>query len=267
MDHHAFAQFLYKGQLVFEFGFRNEVKIPFCRYHSHDSFELVYHLKGDGIFASSGGENVHFDEKSIVIHAPGVRHSQTTRVPGEDACIHFSAPGNMSALLGEYYHVQPFDDPNVANDILSLTDGPSPISTLEKAACNHRISAIIARLLGSRSTQTGQAQTLQPDYASAAFAHLREKLGTIANLESVAAALGVSYDHLRHLFKEKFGKSMKEQLSELRFDKSKQLLAQTPLPLKAIADLCGYTSDRYFCMAFKTAQGMTPGEFRAKYRS
>lgn len=258
------VHFLSNGNLSFELGFRHILKSPHYGFHSHGAFELVYHVKGDGVFSCETGEAVRFEERSVVIHPPRSRHSQTTRVPAEDACIHFNAPDNLSEAFGGYFILQSLDDATLANEILNLAEIPSPVSSLEKSACNHTISAIIAKLLVCAETpdrrQTGS--TPPTDYASAAFAYIRENLAAITDMEQVARELGISYDHLRHVFRKKFGTSMKERMSAMRLEKSRRLLAQTSLPLKAIAAMAGYTSDRYFCMAFKAVEGMTPGGYR-----
>jgi AraC-like DNA-binding protein len=267
MDFQGFERYLANDNLTFELGYRNVLNVAHCGFHSHGSFELVYHLRGDGVIACGDGTGARFSEKSVVIHAPDILHSQTTRLPGEDACILFSAPKELSSALGDYFYSESLPSIVVAAEIQGLIDAPSPLSTLEKAAADHGISAIVARLLGSVDSASRNDNSARLDHASAAFNYIRENLGTITNLEHVATAVNLSYDHLRHLFKGKFGKSMKEQLSEMRISKSKGLLEHTPLPLKAIADMCGYSSDRYFCMVFKSMEGMTPGEFRHRARS
>ena len=47
-----------------------------------------------------------------------------------------------------------------------------------------------------------------------------------------------------------------------RFERAKDLLAQSGLPLGAIADQLGFGSQSHFTRAFHTAVGVTPSEFR-----
>jgi AraC-like DNA-binding protein len=262
MDIQKLTGFLQKSLFEFELGYRNLIMVPNCPLHSHESFELVYHVKGRGMVGLSGGKSVPFEEKSVAIHPPRIRHRQKTSAPGEDVCLYFSGPKELDAVFDEFFAIPRLDDAWLVGAIFNLADSPSPISPLEKAAFNHTVSVIVAKIAGRQTSNHGGTGTPHPDYPSAAFSHLRENMHSITNLAHVAESLDISYDHLRHLYLKRYGRTMKEELSSMRIDKAKQLLAQTPLPLKAIARQCGYSSDRYFCMAFKSETGMTPGNFK-----
>ncbi|MFW5742485.1 MAG: helix-turn-helix domain-containing protein [Spirochaetota bacterium] len=41
-----------------------------------------------------------------------------------------------------------------------------------------------------------------------------------------------------------------------------QLLATTALPVKAVAERCGFENASYLCRVFRTSTGMTPGQSR-----
>jgi AraC-like DNA-binding protein len=43
------------------------------------------------------------------------------------------------------------------------------------------------------------------------------------------------------------------------------LLENSTLPLKAIADGCGFASERHLCSIFKKLRGVSPGAFRANH--
>ena len=71
-----------------------------------------------------------------------------------------------------------------------------------------------------------------------------------------------NYDSLRHSFKNAFGCSPREMLFRLRIQQAKNLLLETPLSVKEIADRVGYQRQHEFARAFKLEVGVSPSEWR-----
>lgn len=87
----------------------------------------------------------------------------------------------------------------------------------------------------------------------------------VGPLSAVAAAVGVSYDHLRHLFRSAYGMSMKQFLIRTQLDRAKAVLVGNPqYPLKRVAELCGFSSEPHFSMCFRAGTGQSPGGFRRR---
>ena len=60
-----------------------------------------------------------------------------------------------------------------------------------------------------------------------------------------------------------YGTSIKNDLLDLRMKKAKELLKVIPaIPLKEIADLCGFNDQFYFSKVFKKYNNMNPVDFR-----
>ncbi|MBL8025662.1 MAG: helix-turn-helix domain-containing protein, partial [Fibrobacteres bacterium] len=51
-------------------------------------------------------------------------------------------------------------------------------------------------------------------------------------------------------------------LSELRFEKAKELLRMTSLPLQTIAQQSGFANINYLCTVFRKQIGLTPLQYR-----
>lgn len=77
-----------------------------------------------------------------------------------------------------------------------------------------------------------------------------------------AAAMAVSPVHLRRLFRAAYGLPPHRYWMRRRLDAARELLRQTSLPLKEIAQRCGFYDEYHFSRKFKSAQGVPPGEFR-----
>jgi AraC-like DNA-binding protein len=98
--------------------------------------------------------------------------------------------------------------------------------------------------------------------AQEACAYIREHFACIDRMQEVADHVGVSYDHLRHVFKRDRGMGLNEFLSMVRMERAKSLLLHSRLPIKTIASQCGFKTDRYFSTCFRQAVGLSPGRFR-----
>lgn len=92
--------------------------------------------------------------------------------------------------------------------------------------------------------------------------YVADHYGENLRLGDLAGVLGFSEGHFARTFRKKFGCSFVEYLTQYRLEKSKQLLADTQVPIEQIAYRVGLNSHSYFCTCFKRACGMTPGAYR-----
>lgn len=83
-------------------------------------------------------------------------------------------------------------------------------------------------------------------------------------IADIADYIGLSYSHVRKIFKDKTGKNIVDYINSLRINEAKKLLINTDLCIKDLAPLVGYNSDQTFSRIFKKLEGVTPGEYRAK---
>ena len=86
------------------------------------------------------------------------------------------------------------------------------------------------------------------------------------SLESIAKQFHLSPNYLSTQYKKHTGKTIVQEITDLRIDCAKQRLANTILSMHDIAESVGFNSTEYFFRIFKKHTGMTPGEFRAKAR-
>jgi hypothetical protein len=70
------------------------------------------------------------------------------------------------------------------------------------------------------------------------------------------------YDSLRHRFKDIFGASPRQLLLQLRMQKAKNLLLDTPMSIAEIAETLGYERQHEFARAFRKHAGASPSEWR-----
>lgn len=83
------------------------------------------------------------------------------------------------------------------------------------------------------------------------------RLGYLANM------MGFSEGHFARIFRKEFGMTFVQYLTECRIQRSKELLADTCIPIEQIGYQVGINSYSYFCTCFKRSCGVSPGTYRA----
>ena len=84
--------------------------------------------------------------------------------------------------------------------------------------------------------------------------------------DAVAREIGISRDHLRHVFKVETGKTVLDRLTDIRMERAKRLLDEGALKVYEIAERVGYRNGQYFSQVFRKATGMTPLDYMEKRR-
>jgi AraC family L-rhamnose operon regulatory protein RhaS len=93
-------------------------------------------------------------------------------------------------------------------------------------------------------------------------AELPQRFYEPADLDHVAAALGMSRRRFTQLFRAVTGSAWLDFLTRLRIDYACQLLRQTQRSVLAVAFECGYEDLSSFYRAFKRHAGLPPAEWR-----
>ena len=96
----------------------------------------------------------------------------------------------------------------------------------------------------------------------AAIGRIRADACSGLTAAEVAESFGCSRRLAEMRFREATGRSILEEIREVRLEKAKRLLRDPLRELSVIAGLCGYESDTTFRRVFREATGMTMGEWR-----
>lgn len=70
--------------------------------------------------------------------------------------------------------------------------------------------------------------------------------------------------YVARVFRKAYGVSPKQYLDARRIDSAKNLLSNSAIPIKEIADNLCFSSSQHFSTTFHQATGLTPSEFRAR---
>ena len=87
-----------------------------------------------------------------------------------------------------------------------------------------------------------------------------------ATLRETASHFGYSSSHFSTLIKEGTGQTFLQIIRSIKLEQACRALRETSLSNIAICELVGYDSPEHFMRTFKKNYGMTPGEYRRKYK-
>ncbi len=236
-----------------------------CDVHSHPEVEIVFHPTGRGVSRAGGGPDTPFIAGDAVVYAARQVHDQVMDVPGEDFCVQIAVPSWIGKAPRYGFHVTALDDPSLVEDLRALSQDRVRVSGAEQVILNLRATSALFTLIHRASERQPPAALDRPEhYVRTAEEYIRENFATLRSLRATAAAAGVGYDHLRHVFKERRGRSLVRYLNEVRMERAKTLLVHSRLPLKQIAAMCGFRDEYYFSAVFRRHVRMPPGRYRAR---
>ena len=92
--------------------------------------------------------------------------------------------------------------------------------------------------------------------------YLQEHCSESADIEKLAAEVGLSPNYLRSLFKEATGKTILEYNTEMRLQRAAELLKNKKNKVREVSLAVGYENVSYFGVVFQKRFGVTPNEYR-----
>ncbi len=239
----------------------------------HDFLEVFYVLEGAGSFRIA--ENGHpCSAGDVIVVPPGAVHqiedSPTQPLALYGICV---APA-VYRTLGELADVLPAGRLSVPELLRpQLRAGLRQMlfeQTLAWPGHQALLTGLALQLLGllQRSRTAPRPLVAAPTDHHAAVqqyvAELARRFFEPADLDQVAARLGMSRRRFTQLFRAVTGTSWLDYLTGLRIDYACQLLRQTPRSITAIAFECGYEELSSFYRAFRRRTGVPPSDWRRR---
>ena len=99
-------------------------------------------------------------------------------------------------------------------------------------------------------------------YYDCALDYIHENYKKDIDINVIAESVGLSYSHLRKVFKDETGDNIINYINNMRINESKRILCQTNMTIKEIALNLGYNNEQSFVRFFKKYEKVSPGEFR-----
>lgn len=241
----------------------------------HCNAEWEFHFIGEGecrVDVSQAQYRLCAGQALLI--EPGVYHQAKTLSPQlSHFTLGFTLPdGPVYRQLSETVAAKPVFTPNntVCNTIQRLWDETNAGDTFTDAYTEALLRCLTVELL-----RFLQIKEVTPkDKPSAAETQLTQTIDTFfeqhfadaSGEEALARKLHFSRRHLVRILKKHYGMSFREKLNHARMDYAAFLLRTTDRTVGSIGTEVGYGSESAFFKVFRNSFGMTPKQYRAKYK-
>lgn len=110
------------------------------------------------------------------------------------------------------------------------------------------------------------SDTKPPGWLALAREIIRYRYAESFTLSEIAAAVGVHPNHLARAFRQFFHCTVGDYVRRLRLEEATHHLYESSLSLTEIAFAVGFSDQSHFSRLFKSHTGLTPTQFRAKFK-
>lgn len=97
--------------------------------------------------------------------------------------------------------------------------------------------------------------------------YIGNNLTSELSVGSICKTFFISKNHLYKYFKISYGTTVNEYITLKRTEKAKELLIKTSEPIYSVCEKAGIDNYTYFCRLFKKREGLTPTEYRKKFKN
>lgn len=128
-------------------------------------------------------------------------------------------------------------------------------------------SAILKSLLTKLHRHSIESTSNATHAVSKLIAYVKANYNKPLNNEDLSSMTGYHEYHLNRLFTKHTGTSVHQYILNIRINEAKKLLLNTNLSLTSIAEQIGFNSNTYFSTYFKRVVGISPLEFRKRFKN
>ena len=165
------------------------------------------------------------------------------------------------------------DDPNSLISIKELSQNNfEGVDELDEA-CRH-IPVIKSDMIGSYinileiiaeyMTQTKRLTAKERDLANGIKGYIHKFYQKKLSVKLLCETFGCSRTTLMNTFKEKYGVTLGDYITQYRLEKAEKMLLDSKKSIKSIAFENGFADQNYFTKVFMKKHSMTPSEYRAE---
>lgn len=221
--------------------------------HRHTGWEIVCYLGCAGK-AFIAGEEYGFQDGRIIIIPPNMPHYEIASGEMTIACF------CIKTLFNLEHKVYSFVDTS-NRDFLCLFKQLNSVYTL-KPANWEKLRDGLLNVMEQYVLSWNAREDKNPLVKEFQYKLIEAISKKDIRMEDLLRNIPVSSSYFRKLFKAETGKSPMEYLLLQRVENAKQLMADTSLNIKNVANLSGFNDPYYFSRIFKKATGKYPSVWR-----
>ena len=220
--------------------------------HSHDCYEIIYFLSGNGIIIIDGVK-YPVSADSCCIVPPKALHTEQLQNYGEIIFVGFSCDD-----IGPDLNKKPV----VTNKIMRVYF-EKIIDEYTKQEFGYEVAAkSLLELLFIMYLRANNAESKKCKDMVFIKSYIEQYYNKKINFSELAILSGYSYDYFRYVFKKEFGCSPQNYMINTRINNAKKLLVSTNLSCTEIAYNCGFSNGAQMTSIIKNKLGKTPMELR-----
>lgn len=248
---------------------------------AYDS-RVIYMISGDITVGIEDEKRFHLSVGNLLFIPAGTRYSlkgqylraavitfDTTDDWTEQAeKIPPSATVDFDKNMCHYSSIPPFDRVLKTLDMEAERDNfikMCNIATSAEGAWREELSAML-KLILLKLAETVSDTALPAVMVESLDAYIRENCSDEISNTEIGAIFGYHPFYVSRVLKEKKGITLRQYIIAYRLKASKRMLELTKKSIAEIAEENGFTDASYFTKTFRSAFGMTPKEWRNKFK-
>lgn len=127
-------------------------------------------------------------------------------------------------------------------------------------------SPILFPPVGVVPRQSTNLLAIDDEHVLAALKHIREHAHEPLRVDDLLKVVPINRRFLERRFREHLGRSPLQEIRRVRIETAKQLLSGSDLAMPAIARRSGFANAERFAIVFHAEIGMTPTQYRRKFK-
>ena len=239
----------------------------------HDYYELTFVDRGR-LETTIEGQEYHLNEKEMVIYGPGQFHTQS--VSEGQSCafvtivfsmLDISTDPNLGRALPLLNKIYPYDKKIYTLMKEFVQESSAQIPYLNSLMIC-LLQEIMIRLLQSEFISHKEErpvsisrQHYQNELLESVLSYIDESICEPLTIAEICQKFSLSRSSLQLLFKENLNQTPKKYISDLKLERSCQLIREKQYTISEIALMLGFNSIHYFSRAFTLKYNMAPSEY------
>ena len=232
-----------------------------------DEFQLVYIVKGGGMFETEDINLVKIKTGTLILLFPGIwhRYQPDPKTGWESYWVGFQGSIAQNIVKNKFLTPEHCIYPiGIDESVFNLFNTMIENIIQEKPMFQQFCSGILMHLLGfivHHQKQKLQEKGLYFKEVNQAKILLYNRIQQVTDLRKIAKDVNMSYSNFRLYFKHYFGLSPGIYITQIRYNMAQKQLNS----FKSIHDIAielGFSSTAYFSLFFKKQSGISPLQYR-----
>ena len=271
---YEFQPLLPRIQIQDILGYYYRIRTPGYQFkgEQHDCFELTYVDTGS-LYTEVDGKLHKVGEKEIIIYGPGQFHTQYT---DEDQSISYvtilfnmenSAPDQdinwYAPLVNRVFPYNKKTYTLVKTFVQESSTGVPYMDALMLCLLSETIIRLLQSEYVAPTAQISNVarQNYQDELFDRIIAYVESKIYEPLTIAEICQQFSLSRSSLQLLFKNAVNQSPKKYISDMKLEKSRQMLRENKYTVSEVSLKLGYSSIHYFSNAFNQKYHISPSEY------